>query len=139
MHESQSTKQRKGLLALSISINLGLLVYFKYSNFFVENINGLAHVFGIQPMHWVKLILPIGISFYTFETITYVVDVYRKTHEPLKRFQDYLLYIILFPKLIAGPIIRYHDLADQLTVRPDVIDDKLHGFYRFVLGLAKKY
>jgi alginate O-acetyltransferase complex protein AlgI len=138
MHESQSTKQRKGLLALSITINLGLLVYFKYSNFFVENINGIAHVFGLQPMHWVKLILPIGISFYTFETITYVVDVYRKTHEPLKRFQDYLLYILLFPKLIAGPIIRYHDLADQLTIRPDVIDDKLHGFYRFVLGLAKK-
>lgn len=138
MDASSNLRRRKGYLITSVGINLGLLVYFKYSNFFVENINLLLHGIGLNPVHWVKLILPIGISFYTFETITYVVDVYRKTHAPLKRFQDYLLYILLFPKLIAGPIIRFHDLADQLTQRPDIIDDKLIGFYRFVLGLAKK-
>jgi alginate O-acetyltransferase complex protein AlgI len=138
MDASSNLRHRKAYLITSVGINLGLLVYFKYSNFFIENINLLFQGIGLNPIHWVKLILPIGISFYTFETITYVVDVYRKTHAPLKRFQDYLLYILLFPKLIAGPIIRYHDLADQLTQRPDVIDDKLIGFYRFVLGLAKK-
>jgi alginate O-acetyltransferase complex protein AlgI len=84
--------------------------------------------------------MPIGISFYTFETITYVVDVYRGVHKPLKNFWDYQLYIILFPKLIAGPIIRYHEIADQITDRSarDTVDDKLMGFYRFCLGLGKK-
>jgi alginate O-acetyltransferase complex protein AlgI len=64
-----------------------------------------------------KLLLPIGISFYTFETVTYVVDVYRRVHAPLKNFWDYQLYIVLFPKLIAGPIIRFHEIADQITDR----------------------
>jgi alginate O-acetyltransferase complex protein AlgI len=115
-----------------------LLFYFKYSNFFIENINTLLSLFGDKQIHWTKLILPIGISFYTFETITYVVDVYRRIHKPLTKFWDYQLYIILFPKLIAGPIIRYHELADQITERKEIIDDKLTGFYRFALGLAKK-
>jgi alginate O-acetyltransferase complex protein AlgI len=84
--------------------------------------------------------MPIGISFYTFETLTYVVDVYRGVHKPLKNFWDYQLYIILFPKLIAGPIIRYHEIADQIPDRSarDTVDEKLMGFYRFCLGLGKK-
>ena len=131
-------KHRKILLCISISINLGLLVYFKYSNFFIENVNAALSVFGDKQIHWTKLILPIGISFYTFETITYVVDVYRRIHKPLTKFWDYQLYIILFPKLIAGPIIRYHDLADQIKDRAETIDNKLTGFYRFAFGLAKK-
>ncbi len=97
-------------------------------------------MFGDHEIQWTKLVLPIGISFYTFETITYVVDVYRRVHKPLDNFWDYQTYIILFPKLIAGPIIRYHDLADQITDRSqnDTTDDKLMGFYRFCIGLAKK-
>jgi alginate O-acetyltransferase complex protein AlgI len=138
MDKSTSEIKRKLLLLLSISINLGLLFYFKYSNFFVENVNAVLSLFGDKQIHWTKLILPIGISFYTFETITYVVDVYRRIHKPLTKFWDYQLYIILFPKLIAGPIIRYHELANQITERKEVIDDKLTGFYRFALGLAKK-
>lgn len=132
--------KRKLMLTLSVSVNLGLLFYFKYSNFFIENVNAFLSVFGAKEIHWTKLALPIGISFYTFETITYVVDVYRRVHKPLTNFWDYQLYIILFPKLIAGPIIRYHELADQIPAdkRPDVIDDKLTGFYRFALGLGKK-
>ncbi|HTB06092.1 MAG TPA: MBOAT family O-acyltransferase [Bacteroidia bacterium] len=130
---------RRSLLTTSVLVNLGLLVYFKYSNFFIENVNailvGVLHAKGIE---WTKFILPLGISFYTFETITYVVDVYRKVHKPLSNFWDYQLYIILFPKLIAGPIIRYNELADQITDRPDTIDDKLTGFYRFTIGLSKK-
>jgi alginate O-acetyltransferase complex protein AlgI len=129
------------MLALSVFINLGLLVYFKYSNFFIENVNAVLSLLGSeQHIHWTKLVLPIGISFYTFETITYVVDVYRKVHKPLDNFWSYQLYIIFFPKLIAGPIIRYHDLADQIDDRTphETIDNMLTGFYRFAIGLAKK-
>lgn len=138
MDKSNNDNKRKLLLVFSVSINLGLLIYFKYSNFFIENVNATLSVFGLGEIHWTKLILPIGISFYTFETITYVVDVYRRVHKPLKSFWDYQLYIILFPKLIAGPIIRYHEIADQIKERRDVIDDKLVGFYRFAFGLGKK-
>lgn len=129
---------RRIFMLVSISINLGLLFYFKYCNFFIDNINRVSHAMGGENIPLLNVVMPIGISFYTFETITYVVDVYRKVHKPLKNFWDYQLYIILFPKLIAGPIIRYHDLADQINDRPDTIDDKLIGFYRFVIGLSKK-
>lgn len=140
MWGSKSRLHRRLLLTLSVSINLGLLFYFKYSNFFIENINALLAHFGMQTLGWTKLVLPLGISFYTFEAITYVVDVYRGIHKPLDRFWDYQLYIILFPKLIAGPIIRYHELADQITDRTqnETIDNRLMGFYRFAIGLAKK-
>jgi alginate O-acetyltransferase complex protein AlgI len=140
MYFSEKNSQRHILLILSICMNVGLLFYFKYSNFFVENVNVLLSLFGIKAFGWTKLVLPIGISFYTFETITYVMDVYRKVHKPLTNFWDYQLYIILFPKLIAGPIIRYHDLADQISDRSsfDTIDNRLIGFYRFIIGLSKK-
>lgn len=140
MSKTETQLHRRLMLAFSVSVNLGLLFYFKYSNFFIENVNAVLSVFGSSSIHWTKLILPLGISFYTFETITYVVDVYRRVHKPLHNFWDYQLYIILFPKLIAGPIIRYHDLADQITDRSqnENIDNRLTGFYRFVIGLAKK-
>lgn len=99
MSHSEKRLHRRLLLTLSVSINLGLLFYFKYSNFFIENVNAALSVFGGQEILWTKLVLPIGISFYTFETITYVVDVYRRVHKPLDKFWDYQLYIILFPKL----------------------------------------
>lgn len=140
MDASEQKARRKLLLTLSLCINLGLLFYFKYSNFFVENVNVLLHGMGIKPMAWTKLILPIGISFYTFETLTYVVDVYRKVHKPLRNFWDYQLYIILFPKLIAGPIIRFHEFADQIYDHTsyETVDNKLRGLYRFFIGLGKK-
>ena len=140
MDISKTRVKRRILLTLSVSVNLGLLIYFKYSNFFIENFNTILRTVGVNEVAWVKLILPIGISFYTFETITYVVDVYRKVHKPLSKFWDYQLYIILFPKLIAGPIIRYHDLADQITDRSknENTDNRLMGFYRFAIGLSKK-
>jgi len=140
MAQSKTERYRRMLLALSVSINLGLLCYFKYSNFFIENVNAFLSLMGVSHLHWTKLVLPIGISFYTFETITYVVDVYRKVHKPLDNFWSYQLYIIFFPKLIAGPIIRYHDLADQIDDRSkdETLDNILIGFYRFAIGLAKK-
>ena len=140
MSQSKSQTRRRLLLALSVSVNLGLLCYFKYSNFFIENVNAVLSLLGTENIQWTKLVLPIGISFYTFETITYVVDVYRKIHKPLDSFWNYQLYIIFFPKLIAGPIIRYHDLADQIEDRSqnETLDNILIGFYRFAMGLAKK-
>ena len=114
MHFTKRKFLKNALLTTSLSLNLGLLFYFKYSNFFIENLDHLLRLANLQPLRWEKLILPIGISFYTFETITYVVDVYRGVHKPLKKFWDYQMYIILFPKLIAGPIIRFHDFAEQI-------------------------
>jgi alginate O-acetyltransferase complex protein AlgI len=140
MSGSKSKLQRRLLLTLSVSVNLGLLFYFKYSNFFVENLDAMLKVFGINGLHWSKLIMPIGISFYTFETVTYVVDVYRRVQAPLTRFWDYQLYIILFPKLIAGPIVRYHEIADQIVDRRafETADNRFLGMFRFIIGLAKK-
>jgi alginate O-acetyltransferase complex protein AlgI len=134
---NQKTKKSKTIyLVISLCLNLGLLFYFKYCNFFIENINA---VLGTE-ISWLKVVLPIGISFYTFESLTYVIDVYRGVHKPLKNVWHYQTYILLFPKLIAGPIVRYHDIADQITNReknytPNV---KLSGFLIFCLGLAKK-
>jgi len=140
MSGMQKRLHRRLLLALSVSMNLGLLIYFKYSGFFIDNLNSFLSLFGMSGVHWAKLIMPIGISFYTFETITYVVDVYRRVHAPLKNFWDYQTYIILFPKLIAGPIIRYHEIADQIVDRSasETADNRIIGLYRFILGLAKK-
>jgi len=127
-------------MILSICMNLGLLFYFKYCNFFIENVNCILSWLHIEHIKILEVVLPIGISFYTFESLTYVIDVYRRVHKPLKNFWHYQLYIILFPKLIAGPIIRYHEIADQITDRSaqETIDNRLAGFFRFVIGLSKK-
>jgi alginate O-acetyltransferase complex protein AlgI len=136
MHNAKKKGDKKKFLILSLSINLGLLFYFKYCNFFVDNFNS---VLGLD-IHFAKIILPIGISFYTFESLTYVVDVYRGIHKPLKSFWQYQTYILLFPKLIAGPIVRYHDIADQISNREKnyTPEAKLSGFLIFSIGLAKK-
>jgi alginate O-acetyltransferase complex protein AlgI len=140
MDKSNNALKRHLLLGCSLAVNLGLLFYFKYSNFFIENVNTIFQQFGVKHIEWVKLALPIGISFYTFETITYIVDVYRREHKPLTNFWDYQLYIIFFPKLIAGPITRYCEISDQITNRAanENIDYCLSGFYRFIIGLSKK-
>jgi len=136
MHNAKTAGSKKQWLVLSLLMNVGLLFYFKYCNFFIDNINALA---GTE-IHWAKIVLPIGISFYTFESITYVVDVYIGIHKPFKNFWHYHTYIIFFPKLIAGPIVRYHDIADQITNREKnyTTDIKLSGFFIFCFGLAKK-
>lgn len=138
LFRSELERKRRLLLFASIFINLGLLVYFKYSNFFIENVNSLLSTFGIQNIAWTSVLLPIGISFYTFQTLTYSIDIYRKIHSPLEKLSDYLLYIMSFPQMIAGPIVRFSSVADQITSRKENIDDKLIGLYRFCIGLAKK-
>jgi len=138
LHQALEEKQRKLFLSISIFLNLGLLLYFKYANFFVDNVNAVLHSFGVEELAWTSVILPIGISFYTFQTLTYSIDVYRKLHTPLEKVTDYLLYIMSFPQMIAGPIVRFTTIADQIKDRADSIDDKLIGFFRFCIGLAKK-
>lgn len=133
-------KTKRWLLALSVAINVGLLVYFKYANFFIENFNAILHLWGINEVTWTRIALPIGISFFTFQKLTYSVDVYRKVYHPLKKIADYALYILMFPQLIAGPIVRFNEIAGQIEDRRsnENNNNRLTGFFRFAIGLAKK-
>lgn len=138
--DQQEGKSRRNGLAWSVLINVGLLLYFKYANFLVDNLNGVLSSFGADAVHWTKIALPIGISFFTFQKLSYSIDVYRGVHHPLKKISDYALYIILFPQLIAGPIVRFHEIADQIVDRQDNenADSRLLGLFRFIIGLSKK-
>ncbi len=140
MDKSNQKKGRIFFLVLSLCLNLGLLFYFKYFNFFIDNLNNFNGLFNIGSIDVRKIILPIGISFFTFESITYAVDVFRRIHKPLKSFWEYQMYIIFFPKLIAGPIIRYHEIADQISnhISNETYENQISGFIRFCIGLAKK-
>jgi len=127
----QSKPLAKSLFILTLGFNLGLLVVFKYANFIAENLNiSLAKA----PIH-----LPIGISFYTFLAISYIVDVYRKTLPAERNLLNFALYISLFPKLVTGPITLYHDFAPQIPFKREInIDDFSDGVKRFIIGLGKK-
>lgn len=139
MHRAQRNAMKKLWCTLAILLSLGLLAYFKYANFFVDNANALLAALGLGTMTWTKVLLPIGISFFTFQSITYVIDTYRGINAPMRRLTDYMVYIIMFPQLIAGPIVRYTDIADQITAQRRLRwEECLQGFYRFVIGLAKK-
>ena len=136
MHKHDERK-RFILLWCSIALNVALLLYFKYANFFIDNVNSLF--FSNNPIHWQEIILPIGISFFTFQKISYSVDIYQRVEHPLKRINDYALYILLFPQLIAGPIVRFREISMQLVNRDHYnYNGKLYGLYRFSIGLAKK-
>ncbi|OYT14854.1 MAG: sugar acetyltransferase [Bacteroidetes bacterium 4572_77] len=137
MNNSKGLKA-KIYLSLNVSVNLGLLFYFKYANFFLENVNYIRDWIQVPAVEWNPIILPIGISFFTFQSITYSMDVYRKIHLPLKNPFNYMLYIMMFPQMIAGPIVRFIDIADQISARKEKWEDFLYGFNRFALGLAKK-
>lgn len=124
---------RKPLLVLSIVSSLGFLLYFKYADFFLENLNGLG---GNVPL--LKLALPVGISFYTFQILSYTVDVYRGEVRAQRNPIDLACYVTFFPQLIAGPIVRYKDIAAQLRDRPQNLDNLRLGTGRFLVGLGKK-
>ena len=140
MYRLPSGVRKKLWLTASLLINLGILAYFKYSNFFIENVNQLLESAGISQVQWTYVALPIGISFFCFETLTYSIDAYRKVIKPLDKLTDYYLYIFLFPKLIAGPIVRFNLIENQIpsSGRTTCNDDIILGFWRFCLGLAKK-
>lgn len=136
----ESADNRKTLLWITMIANVGLLAYFKYANFFVDNVNTVLGSLGFHSLSWTKVVLPIGISFFTFQKISYVIDVYRGVRKPLSNYLDHALYVILFPQLIAGPIVRYNEIADQIRDRRHDIneDSRLLGIFRFALGLGKK-
>lgn len=140
MYKASPGTKKKLWLAASICINLGILVYFKYSNFFIHNVNAVFYKFGFKSIEWTKVVLPIGISFFCFETLTYSIDAYRKVIKPLDKLREYYLYIFFFPKLIAGPIVRFNLIEHQIPAVNRIIlsDDVILGFWRFCLGLAKK-
>ena len=126
-------KQKIGLI-VSLCVNLGLLFFFKYTDFFIGTVNGLFGA-GIPQLN---LPLPIGISFYTFQTMSYTIDVYRGDAKMQKNIISFGAYVALFPQLIAGPIVRYQDIADQLDERTHSFDRFGDGAKRFVTGLGKK-
>ncbi|MCC6221332.1 MAG: MBOAT family protein [Deltaproteobacteria bacterium] len=134
----EGAKKRKLLLAFAVGLNLSIFFYFKYANFFVEQINAAIGAFGFSPWPWLEVALPIGISFITFEKISYLVDVYRGVTPPAKNLLSYALFLLLFPHLIAGPIFRYHDIQGQLLRRLHSVDLIFAGVLRFSVGLAKK-
>lgn len=136
----RKTQTKKLLLSISLLLNVSLLAYFKYVNFFIDNVNDLMVHYGFNGVEWVSVVLPIGISFFTFQKISYSIDIYRGIKPPTKSIIDYALYILMFPQLIAGPIVRYHLIADQIKDRDDNenTNNRITGFFRFSFGLAKK-
>jgi len=134
----RGTRRSKALLAAAVATNLIVLGIFKYANFFADNVNTLFLALGVRPIVIPRVFLPIGISFFTFHAISYVVDVFRGDATAQKSPAHAALYLLLFPQLIAGPIIRYRDLADQLARRIVSIEDFAYGVRRFIIGLAKK-
>ena len=138
IERSVSPKRKKLFLFCSLAVNLGGLFYFKYANFFVGEFNRLLSAMGADTVVWTSVALPVGISFFTFHKISYIVDIYRGKVVPARNFINYALYIALFPQLVAGPIIRYYDISSQIERREHSLDNVLYGAYRFCLGLAKK-
>ena len=121
-------------MTASILLSLGFLGYFKYADFFIGNFNAVT---GLS-IPLLKIALPIGISFYTFQTLSYTVDVYRGDVPAQKNYIDLAAYIAMFPQLIAGPIVRYSDIAAQLKTREHGLNDAAIGVRRFIIGLSKK-
>ena len=135
MHRSTQQSRRKALMLLAVVANVGLLVYCKYLNFFADAFHALL---PSMPVPHVEMLLPLAISFLVFEKITYIVDVYRNVSAPASRLRDYLLFVFVFPKLLAGPILKFHEVIGQLTIRRPTLDEFGHGLARFLMGLAKK-
>lgn len=130
----ENKKRLKLMLVISVIIDLGLLSVFKYTDFIITNINS---VFGAG-FDLLNIALPIGISFYTFQAMSYTIDVYRDDVRVQRNLIDFGMYITMFPQLIAGPIVRYSDVQDQLAVRNVTTADFSEGIMRFVVGLGKK-
>ena len=125
---------KKAWLVVGLVCDLGLLAGFKYLGFLMENVNWIFHLSLPVP----QIVLPIGISFFTFQAISYIVDVYRGDGRVQKSLMNVCLYISFFPQLIAGPIVRYQTFDDQITTRRETLDDFCEGVRRFIVGLAKK-
>lgn len=131
---SGEKKGRRITLALAVILNLGILCAFKYTGFFLENVNILLGLSIPVP----RIDMPIGISFFTFQALSYVIDVYRGDVKPQKNYGKVLLYISFFPQLIAGPIVKYHDIEQEIEDRVQTSQGVARGIRRFIIGLSKK-
>ena len=132
--KSKSKDLKKLYLILTIIFDVGLLFYFKYTDFFISNINNIVGS-NLSLMH---IVMPIGISFFTFQTMSYVIDVYMGNVKYTKNILDFGTYVALFPQLVAGPIVRYIDVDNELKKRDYSFEKFSLGIERFVVGLGKK-
>ncbi len=130
----KNRKYAKVFLIITLVYNIGQLLYFKYLDFFIENVNNIFNT-NIKFMY---IVMPIGISFFTFQTISYVIDVYNKKVEASKSFLNFATYVCLFPQLVAGPIVRYETISEELKNRESNYDTFALGVKRFAIGLFKK-
>lgn len=140
IYETDNVNRRKFWLILSVCTNLGMLGFFKYFNFFADSLQGFLQVFGfnIEPL-FLKVVLPVGISFYTFQTLSYSIDIYRRKIAPTRRFLDYALFVAFFPQLVAGPIERAKNLLPQILNKRKIDLNKLYdGSWLVFYGLFKK-
>jgi alginate O-acetyltransferase complex protein AlgI len=139
--EAGMRRRAQLLLAIAVIVNVGSLAWFKYANFAVDTLGGALGALGAigeAGLPWTAILLPIGISFYTFHALSYLMDIYRGTARHLSNPVDFALYIAFFPQLIAGPIVRFHEIRDQLVSRTETSSQFAAGVYRFCWGLGKK-
>jgi alginate O-acetyltransferase complex protein AlgI len=134
----KNDRRRKLAVTLSLVANLGLLGTFKYANFVVAQLNHLGAALGLGTIAWTSIALPIGISFFTFQSMSYTLDVARGRVEPVRNLLRFSLFVALFPQLVAGPIVRYRDIAEQIAERHPGLEDVARGALRFAHGLVKK-
>lgn len=138
---SKYPERKKVFVTFSTVFDLAVLGYFKYFNFGMENYNNLMESLGLQSWQYesfIKVILPLGISFYTFQSLSYVIDVFRGSTDAVRSFADYACYVSMFPQLVAGPIIRFSEVAIQLNTRTHTMEKFARGLAFFMLGLGKK-
>ncbi|MCA9904114.1 MAG: MBOAT family protein, partial [Anaerolineae bacterium] len=136
LHATEDQRRRNRLLWLSCAVNLGALAFFKYANFGIETLNLLLASLGVGPVSWPAVVLPVGISFYTFQTLSYTIDVYRGSLKPAKSFLSFAAFVMYFPQLVAGPIVRASELLPQLEGgRPRVSSEGVsRGLFLIALG-----
>jgi alginate O-acetyltransferase complex protein AlgI len=132
------TPARRRVVAIAVTFDLAILVWFKYAGFLADNLSFITGERIGNSVALSQIYLPLGISFFTFHAISYIVDIYRRTSEARKNPLEVVLYFVFFPQLIAGPIIRYKDIAAQLSRRTVTVEDFAYGTRRFVVGLGKK-
>lgn len=131
-------RRRRAGVAVSVVVNLSLLGFFKYLGFAQANLNLLLEALGHEAVAVYKVVLPVGISFYTFQSMSYSIDLYRGQARPARSFVDFACYVALFPQLVAGPIVRYHEIAEQLRYRAHTLEKIAGGTFFFAMGFAKK-
>ena len=131
-------RRAQTILAAAVVLNVGILAWFKYANFAIGTLDAILVAAGATGVVWREILLPIGISFYTFHSLSYLIDVYRGTARHLRSPVDFALYITFFPQLVAGPIVRFHEIREQLLQRTETAALFAAGVYRFSHGLGKK-